>query len=731
MPAVPAPLPANEAARLAALHRLNLLDTLPEQVYDDIVQLASQVCGTPIGLVSLIDGERQWFKARVGVAAAGSHRDLSFCAHAIAGTEPMLVVEDAEQDARFRDHPLVIGHTPIRFYAGAPIVTSDGHALGTVCVIDTAPRQLTASQLRALQALARQATALLELRLRTIVSEEQALALERLRSEAAEERRRSAEMLELVLRGGNLGLWDLQVQTGRFIASPRECEMLGYEPGTADGLAWRELIHPQDLATVDSAIAPHLAGETAFYEIEHRMRHREGHWVWVQSHAVIAERAANGRPLRIVGTHLDVSARIANRQALQHARDLMRRMGALAKVGGWELDLATGARTWTEELYRIHELDPAVPLPNGVRLEHYPPEVHPTILAVYAAAIADGTPWDLELPFITATGRALTVRGRGEAVVVDGRVVRLWGTFQDVTERKLAEQALVASQRRLRVITDNLPAMVAHIDHAQRYLFLSGHVRRTFGIDTEASLGRTMREVRGEAVYERLRPHVEAALRGEPTSFVYTDGVNGRMRHYQSDYIPDIDATGRVQGFYAMTFDITELRETQAQLERLARVDALTGLPNRRQFDERIAEAMARSRRLDQALAVVFLDIDHFKTINDSLGHAGGDAVLREFAQRLRDCVRITDTVARLAGDEFVLLLEGVASAADLDLLAGKIVACIRPPFDVAGVPRHITTSAGLAVYDGSAHDASTLLAQADAALYRAKQLGRDRYTLA
>jgi diguanylate cyclase (GGDEF)-like protein/PAS domain S-box-containing protein len=605
MPAVPAPLPANEAARLAALHRLRVLDTLPEQVYDDIVHLAAQLCGTPIGLISLVDGDRQWFKARVGLPADETPRDMAFCAHAIAGDEPLLMVEDATRDARFDANPLVTGDPGIRFYAGAPIVTSDGHALGTVCVIDTAPNRLTEAQVRSLQALARQATALLYLRLRTLVSEEQSRALERLGAEADEERRRSAEMLDLVLRGGNLGLWDLHVPSGRFNASPRECEMLGHDLTAAHRIVWRELLHPEDRAAVDRAILAHLAGETAYYQIEHRLRHADGRWIWVLAHAVIAERAADGSALRIVGTHLDV------------------------------------------------------------------------------------------------------------------------------TERKLAERALGDSQRRLRLITDSLPAMVAHIDGEQRYRFLSGHVQRTHGIDTDAALGRTMREVRGDAVYADLQPHVEAALRGQPTSFVYTERVGERTLQYQSHYVPDVEAGGRVLGFYAMTFDITELRETQARLEQLARIDPLTGLPNRRQFDERIREGMARARRLKQPMAVMFLDIDRFKWINDSFGHAGGDAVLCEFARRLRESVRITDTVARFAGDEFVLLLEGVASPADLDALADKVVRGIRPPFEVGGLARSVTTSAGVAVYDGASLDAPALLAQADRALYRAKQAGRDRYVLA
>jgi len=863
MPAIPVPPPAAEAARLAALRELQVLDTLPEGVYDDIALLASQICGTPIALVSLVDADRQWFKARVGLVPTETHRDLAFCAHAIAADAPVFIVEDARLDARFRDNPLVTGDPRIRFYAGAPVVMPDGHALGTVCVIDTAPRVLDAAQIGALQALARQTTALLELRVRTLASEQHARALEQLSAQAAEERRRSAEMLEIVLRGGNLGLWELQVGSGSFTANDREYEMLGHTRGeaAAAGLNWRELVHPDDWPVLDAAIVSHLAGRATFYSCEHRMRHRDGHWVWTLSHAVIAERDAGGAPSRIVGTHMDVSARVRNRHALQSARDLLQRMGTLAKIGGWELDLPSGKLSWTEEVYRIHELDPATE-PSLVKgLDFYAPAARPVISAAIQDAVDHGRPWDIELPFITATGRELFVRAQGEAVMQGGRALRLFGTFQDVTERrrveqalalsehrlslalsrpglsvfdwdvarnrvyrganfaamqgapaaeqvctiegiqasahpadvlrvrdaisdavrgptdgydveyrvrhrdghwvwvhgagrvtergldgralrvsgtdedvsaaKAAQRALIDSQRRLRVVTDNLPALIAHIDNEQRYVFLNAHMHSIFGTDVEASIGRTVRETRGEETYAKIAPHIEAALRGERTSFSYAVQVNGRSVHHQANYIPDVDAAGQVQGFYAMTFDISELQETQRQLELLARMDTLTALPNRRQFDERMAEALLRARRLRQTVAVMFLDIDHFKRINDSLGHAGGDAVLCEFARRLQGCVRATDTVARLAGDEFVVLLEGLNDGAELGTLAQKVVDCVRAPFEIEGRRVDVTTSVGVATCLDAGSTGAEVLARADAALYQAKSEGRDRYAIA
>ncbi|MDH3305907.1 MAG: diguanylate cyclase [Acidimicrobiia bacterium] len=136
---------------------------MPEQAHDDIALLASQLCASPIALVSLVDEERQWFKSRLGLDAEETHRDLAFCAHAILDPHEVLVVEDATQDKRFADHPFVVSDPSIRFYAGAPLVTSAGHALGTLCVIDRESRRLSPDQDRALRALARQVVAQMEL----------------------------------------------------------------------------------------------------------------------------------------------------------------------------------------------------------------------------------------------------------------------------------------------------------------------------------------------------------------------------------------------------------------------------------------------------------------------------------------------------------------------------------------------------------------------------------------
>jgi anti-sigma regulatory factor (Ser/Thr protein kinase) len=153
-----------EAARVAALRRYRILDTDPEQAFDDLTQLASYICEAPIALISLVDENRQWFKSLVGLSAKETARNISFCTHAIERPAEIMIIPNALDDRRFIDNPFVVDEPKIRFYAGAPLVTPDGHALGTLCVIDCVPRTLTPEQMRALDALRRQAQAQLELR---------------------------------------------------------------------------------------------------------------------------------------------------------------------------------------------------------------------------------------------------------------------------------------------------------------------------------------------------------------------------------------------------------------------------------------------------------------------------------------------------------------------------------------------------------------------------------------
>ena len=265
---------ANETLRLEALLDCDILDTEPEQAYDDLVQLASQICQTPIALVSLVDERRQWFKARIGLSATQTPRQVAFCAHAIKLPNRVLLVEDTHDDERFRDNPLVTGDPRIRFYAGAPLLAPNGQPLGTICVIDTVPRKPDVTQLNALQALSRLASTLLGERLRRKALHEAEQA--QIESEARFRCLADGAPVLIWSCGADMKWdwvnWQVTRHTGR-----------SFQQLVENG--WSGLLHPDDSARFRREFEEAFI-EHRHFQCEYRIRRHDGLYRWFVDSAV-------------------------------------------------------------------------------------------------------------------------------------------------------------------------------------------------------------------------------------------------------------------------------------------------------------------------------------------------------------------------------------------------------------------------------------------------------------
>lgn len=302
--------------------------------------------------------------------------------------------------------------------------------------------------------------------------------------------------------------------------------------------------------------------------------------------------------------------------------------------------------------------------------------------------------------------------------------------LRDISDRRNAEKKLGESEQRLRDITNNLPVLISYIGQDWRFKFANETYRSWFNIPPENMLGKHVRDVIGPT-FERRRESLEKAMRGEYMTFEMEERIHAKDCVVQTTYVPHRSSIGEVCGVYVLSADVSAMKAVERELAVLARIDSLTGLPNRRNFEEKLDEAIARSQRLKKALSLMFIDVDHFKAINDSLGHAGGDLVLKEFAQRLKKSIRKTDMVARLGGDEFVIILEGVKNNNEPRLVAKKIMTAMGDSFYVGDRALTVTTSIGIAFDQEASLSAIELTAKADEALYVTKEAGRNGYQLA
>ncbi|MFT3734152.1 MAG: diguanylate cyclase [Rhodocyclaceae bacterium] len=289
----------------------------------------------------------------------------------------------------------------------------------------------------------------------------------------------------------------------------------------------------------------------------------------------------------------------------------------------------------------------------------------------------------------------------------------------------------------LQTVTDGVPALIAYVNTEQRYRFNNKAFVNWFGYPTARLQGMHVRDLLDDASYAQARPYLERALAGERVTYERSGpDSTGRMRHLSATYQPHIGRDGKVVGLYAMVLDITDRKLLELELQAQARQDPLTGLPNRLELMSRLRQAAARADRARRPFALLFLDLDGFKEVNDDHGHVAGDELLKEVACRLRDNVRKSDTVARLGGDEFMVIVESFEAEQDAINVAQKLLAVLAVPVRVGekgqgGVAVVVTASIGVAFYTVGTQTPEDLITEADTAMYTAKVSGKNAYFVA
>jgi diguanylate cyclase (GGDEF)-like protein/PAS domain S-box-containing protein len=350
------------------------------------------------------------------------------------------------------------------------------------------------------------------------------------------------------------------------------------------------------------------------------------------------------------------------------------------------------------------------------------------IQQIYTRLLSGDSSGTGEYRVLTKSGEIRWMRTSSRPIFVDGRVAGVQGVLADVTELKQAEQALRDSEKRYRTLFQDTRDAINITTRDGQVLDANQSFLDLFGYAREDLAGLNAKELYIDPV-DRRRFQAEIEQRGSVRDYeVRLRKKDGTEMDCLLTSTVRRAEDGRIVGYQGFIHDITERKQVEETIRRLAYYDAVTGLPNRTLFSDRLTVAVARARRNGQRLAVMLLDLDHFKEVNDTLGHPVGDQMLQAVGERLTRLLRRSDTVCRMGGDEFLVLLEGISKMEDVDKVADAILGGLREPIVLQDHELHVTTSLGIAIYPEHGEDPDNLIRNADIAMYRAKDKGRDNY---
>lgn len=554
--------------------------------------------------------------------------------------------------------------------------------------------------------------------------------------------RRSEMRWQFAVDGAGDGIWDWNLDTGYVFYSQRWKGMLGYEEDDIGNAVsdWSERVHPDDLPRCLDIIQRHFRNETTDFVLEHRMRAKDGTWRWIYDRGKVIERDDAGKPLRCIGTHTDITQRKEVEQAIVALNQRLQLAVEASEAGIFELDFATGQFTWDERMYELYELSH-----DGFdgTLDHWLTFIHPDdvpeVLRRYELGVQETSIFSMDVRIRRQRSgtmrhiRSLAKLSRDE----NGAPLRAVGMNWDITDHVDLTQAVFEEKERLRITLHSIGDSVISTDAYARITFMNPIAEQMTGWAASEAAGMPLRDVFrivDEQTGDSIPDPVETCLdRLQP--FYLSDGAiligrDGERRSVRDSAAPVRTASGEVIGAVLVFQDVTKARTLQQALEHSASHDSLTGLPNRTAFERELRIASEQARLHGQQHVMCFIDLDRFKLVNDTAGHAAGDALLREVANVMRRACREDDIVARLGGDEFGLLLY------ECDALEGEKVtqqllrqlAALKFVWDERTY--QIGASIGLTVIGPEGLRIDELMSQADIACYTAKTAGRNQVSV-
>lgn len=676
----------------------------------------------------------------------------------------------------------------------------------------------------------------------------------------AEEQRYLASVIEAT----KAGTWQWNVATGECRFNDTWAAMLGYtlaELGEQNFELWAKHVHPDDVAQTRANQLKHFNGETPMYETEFRMRHKAGHWVWLLSRGRVLSWTEDCKPAWMYGTHTDIGERKQQQIALQKSQDFLDRTGRMAGVGGWEVDLATHEFYWSDQSCLIHGVSLGYKPTYEETLDAYPPEARMIVEAAFKQLIENNQSYDLELPYIRADGKKIWVRTQGSAEFVDGKAVRVYGAFQDITLRIEQQHAIKVANDRVNIATKSggiaiwsydvstdqlhsdatinllygLPedeiltlkkwasmlhpddreetikafqdaiAGISQFDVEFRAVWHDGstHYIRAKATITQDQNGRALQmlgtnwdvtklrelslevakqhetlrvtlqsigdsvittDAKGRVTWlnpvaERMTGWLTHEAKGKPLAYVFNilnevtrkvaeSPVAECLRHgkivglanhttlisrdgieygIEDSASPIRSDNGKIIGVVLVFHDVTEQRRLSREMTYRANHDSLTGLVNRAEFEARLTRILNQAKTEGTSHALMFIDLDQFKLVNDACGHSAGDMLLKQVSKMFIEIVRSRDTLARLGGDEFGVILEQCTTEQ-----AQRVAQTICDRMDEYrfihdGKRFRIGASIGLSILDGRWANIANVIQAADSACYAAKEAGRNR----